>query len=176
VARAGTRRALAEKEIWPDLTVGLQYGLGRMQGDPKSMGGASLGISVPLYAGRRQLKARDEALAMEEEARARLELTRSVVDARIEEIVATLEQARTLLRLYREEILPQSRAGVESSLSSYRVGAVDFMTLLDAQMAVNRFQGEYYGLLASYGTALAELEMTIGRELPSSPRSITEER
>ncbi|MFH1763047.1 MAG: TolC family protein, partial [Gemmatimonadota bacterium] len=63
--RAGTRKGLAGKDIWPDLTVGLQYGLGRMAGDRKSMGGASVGFSIPLYAGRRQLKARDEAAAME---------------------------------------------------------------------------------------------------------------
>ena len=40
---------------------------------------------------------------------------------------------------------------MESSLSSYRVGGVDFMALIDAQMAVNRFEGEYFDLLASYG-------------------------
>ena len=49
--RAGTQRDLADKEIWPDFTVGLQYGLGRMDGDFRSMGGASVGFSIPLYAG-----------------------------------------------------------------------------------------------------------------------------
>ena len=42
--RAGSSRELAEKAIWPDLTLGLQYALGRMQGDPTSMGGASVGF------------------------------------------------------------------------------------------------------------------------------------
>jgi outer membrane protein TolC len=165
--RAGTRRELARKEIWPDLTIGVQYGFGRMAGDYKGMGGASVGFSVPLFAGRRQLKARDEAAAMEGMVMARL-------DARVTEVLADLEQSRTLIRLYREDILPQARAGVESSLSSYRVGAVDFMTLVDAQMAVNRFQSEYFGLLASYGTGIAKLEMTIGRDLPVTDELLTE--
>ncbi|MCJ7628077.1 MAG: hypothetical protein MUO50_06775, partial [Longimicrobiales bacterium] len=77
--------------------------------------------------------------------------------------------------LYREEILPQAKATVESSFSSYRVGAVDFMTLVDAQMAANRFEGEYFGLLASYGTGIAELEMTIGRDLPVTDELLVEE-
>jgi hypothetical protein len=63
---------------------------------------------------------------------------------------------------------------VESSLSSYRVGAVDFMTLLDAEMALNRFQSEYYGLQSSYGKGVAKLEMTIGRDLPVTDELLTE--
>jgi cobalt-zinc-cadmium efflux system outer membrane protein len=172
--RAGTRRELAGKQIWPDLTIGVQYGFGRMAGDYKGMGGASVGFSVPLFAGRRQLKARDEAAAVEGMTRARLDQAEATVDARVTEVLADLEQSRTLIRLYREDILPQARAGVESSLSSYRVGAVDFTTLVDAQMAVNRFQSEYYGLLASYGTGIAKLEMTIGRDLPVTDELLTE--
>ena len=175
IDRAGTRRTLAEKEIWPDLTVGLQYGLGRMAGDYKSMGGASVGFSIPVHAGKRQLKARDEAAAMEGMIEAQFDNALALVDARVGEVLANLEQARTLIRLYREEILPQARATVESSLSSYRVGAVDFMTLIDAQMAVNRFEGEYFGLLASYGTNIAHLEMTIGRDLPVTDELLVEE-
>jgi len=174
VERAGTGRSLAEKAIWPDLNVGLQYGLGRMGGDLKSMGGASVGFSIPIYAGKRQFKARDEAAAMESVAEARFDQTLAVVGARIGENLADLSQARTLISLYREQILPQARATVESSLSSYRVGAVDFMTLVDAQMALNRFQGEYFGLLASYGTGVARLEMTIGRDLPVTDELLLE--
>ena len=85
---------------------------------------------------------------------------------KIRETLADLRQARSLIRLYEEEILPQGRAAVQSSLSSYRAGTVDFMTLVDAQMALNRFQGEYFGLLASYGNGVARLEMNVGRDLP----------
>ncbi len=175
VERAGTGRSLAEKAIWPDLTVGLQYGLGRMAGDLKSMGGASVGFSIPIHAGNRQFKARDEAAAMEAAAEARFEQSLAVVDSRIGENLADLSQARTLIGLYREQILPQARATVQSSLSSYRVGAVDFMTLVDAQMALNSFQGEYFGLLASYGTGIARLEMTIGRDLPVTDELLLED-
>ena len=175
VERAGTRRRLAQKDIWPDLTVGVQYGFGRMAGDYKGMGGASVGFSIPLYAGKRQLKAREEAAAAEGMVKAQMDHALALVDARIGEVTANLEQARTLIQLYRQEILPQARATVESSLSSYRVGAVDFMTLLDAQMAVNRFEGEYFELLASYGIGIAQLEMTIGRDLPVTDELLVEE-
>ena len=50
--------------------------------------------------------------------------------------------------------------------SSYRVGSVDFMTLVDAQMTVNRYEGELYQLLADYGAAVAAIESAVGRALP----------
>jgi len=172
--RAGTRKTLAGKAVWPDFTFGVQYGLGRMAGDYKGMGGASLGFSIPLYAGKRQRKEKDEAAALESMAGARFDQAVAMVDAQIGQIVADLNQARVLIRLYREEILPQARATVESALSSYRVGAVDFMTLIDAQMAVNRFEGDYYALLASYGTGIATLEMTIGRDIEVTDELLVE--
>jgi len=176
VTRAGSRMELADKAIWPDLTVGLQYALGRMEGDPTSMGGASVGFSVPIHAGSRQKKLREEAAALESMARAQLEDALAAVNANVSQVLAELDRARTLLGLYQEDILPQARAAVESSLSSYRVGALDFMALIDAQMAVNRFEGEYIDLLASYGVAVAQLEQTIGRDLPVTGDFILEIR
>jgi outer membrane protein TolC len=140
------------------------------------MGSVMIGFSIPVFAGRRQLRMRDEAAAMERMARAELTAMRAGVDARIGELVAELDRARTLVRLYRTEVLPQARATVESSFSSYRAGTVDFMTLLDAQMSFNNYEQELHTLLAEYGRGVAELEMTIGRELPRSDQVVAEAR
>ena len=109
-------------------------------------------------------------------ASAQLEDALALVNAGVGQMLAELDRDRTLLRLYQEDILPQARTAVQSSLSSYRVGALDFMALIDAQMAVNRFEGEYFDLLASYGVAVAQLEKTIGRDLPVSDDQIVEIR
>jgi outer membrane protein TolC len=103
-----------------------------------------------------------------------LDETRAWVDARIEQLLADLDQGRTLIDLYRKEILPEAEANVESAFSLYRIGDVDFLTLVDAQTTKNRFEQEYYQLLARYGTAVAELEMTVGRELPMAPALLAE--
>lgn len=176
IIRAASNRELSDKAIWPDLTLGLQYALGRMDGDYSSMGGASIGFSLPLYSGSRQKKLREEATALEGMARARFEDALTSVNAALGESMAELNRSRTLIQLYSEDILPQALAAVEASLSSYRVGGVDFMALIDAQMAVNRFEGEYIDLIASYGLALAQLERAVGRELPASAGSIQEIR
>ena len=62
-------------------------------------------------------------------------------------------------------MIPQAEATVASALAAYRVGSVDFMTLLDDQMAVNRYRQELSTLDAAEGRAWAELEMLTGREL-----------
>jgi outer membrane protein TolC len=90
---------------------------------------------------------------------------RAQTRARVSELYASILRARKLAALYRGNVLPQSRAGVTSALSAYRVGQVNLMALLDGQMTVNRYEQELSALDAEQGKALAELEMLIGREL-----------
>ncbi len=176
VEQAEARVALARKEIWPNLTFGLSYGQRDAGMGLERMGSAMVGFSLPVHAGRRQLAARDEAKALHLMAESELGGARAQVDARIGELLAELDRARTLTRLYRDEVLPEAHTTVESALSSYRVGEVDFMTLVDAQMTVNRYEGELYRLLADYGKAVTALESTVGRPLPPSDAILAEDR
>ncbi len=168
VNQAQSRQALARKEIWPDLSVGVQYGQRPGDMGTERMGSAMVGFTVPLFAGSRQLKMRQESQAMSRMAEADLSDMRAQVRSAIAETTANLERDRTLVTLYRTQVLPQAQANVQSALSSYRVGNVDFMTLVEAQMTANQYEQELYALLGQYGASLAELEMTIGRELPAS--------
>jgi outer membrane protein TolC len=176
VERAESQRALARREIWPDFTIGLQYGQRPGIMGTERMASAMVGFSLPIFASKRQYRMRDETEAMEQMARAELAEMQAGVDARIRELLADLERDRTLIRLYRTEVLPQADANVESAFSSYRVGSVDFMTLVDARMTANRYQQELYSLLADYGRAVADLEMTVGREIPRAGTVLSEVR
>src|SRR5262249_22996258 len=129
------------------------------------MGSLMLGASVPVFAGSRQRKMREETEAMRAMALADLAAMRAQTRARVSEVYANLVRARNLTDLYRRTILPQARAAVASSLAAYRVGDVNLMTLLDNQMVVNRYGQELFALEAEQGQAFAELEMLIGREL-----------
>lgn len=171
VDAATDMRRLAKREIWPDLQVGIAYAQGPSlagMDDPtrsERMGSLMLGASVPVFARGRQLAMREEAAAMEQMARADLTAMRADTRGRVASAFADLERARRLQQLYRATVLPQASATVQSAFSSYRVGAVDFMTLLDNQMTVNQFRGELAVLEADEGKAWAELEMLTGREL-----------
>jgi outer membrane protein, heavy metal efflux system len=175
VEQARTREALARRELWPDLTVGVQYGQRPSEMGTERMGSLMLGFSVPVFAGQRQMQMRREAAAMEQMARAERTAARAQVSARIGELLAELDRARMLVTLYRTEVLPLAEANVTSAFSSYRVGRVDFMTLTDAQMTLNQYSQELYALLAEYGRMIAELEMTIGRALPPTTATLGED-
>jgi outer membrane protein, heavy metal efflux system len=174
VEQARTRQALARRELWPDLTLGVQYGQRPDEMGTERMGSLMLGFSVPVFAGQRQMQMRREAAAMEQMAQAELSAARAEVAADAAGLLAELGRARTLISLYRTEVLPQAEANVTSAFASYRVGRVDFMTLVDAQMTLNQYSQELHALLAEYGRLVAELEMNVGRELPLSTATIRE--
>lgn len=90
---------------------------------------------------------------------------RAETRGRVDEAYASLMRARHLAALYRSTVLPQAEATVASAMSSYRVGRVDFMTLLDDQMTVNRYRQELFVLEADEGKAWADLEMLTARDL-----------
>jgi outer membrane protein TolC len=137
------------------------------------MGSLMVGASLPVFARDRQFKMREEAAAMKLMAQADLAAMRAETRGKIGEAYAALTRARTLAQLYQTTVLPQAEATVASALTAYRVGSVDFMTLLDDRMTVNKYRQELYALDADQGKAWAELEMLTGRELvdPNTSRN-----
>ncbi|MFI5244636.1 MAG: TolC family protein [Gemmatimonadales bacterium] len=162
---ADASRQLAQRQIWPDVQVGVQYGQQPGPGGAQRMGSLMVGASLPIYARNRQLQLREEAGAMHAVAVSDLAAMRAETRGAVGEAYASLLRARRLADLYRTSVLPQAEATVTSSLASYRVGTVNFMTLLDAQMSLNQYRQELFTLEADEGKAWAELEMLTGRVL-----------
>jgi cobalt-zinc-cadmium efflux system outer membrane protein len=176
VQAAASGAQLARREIWPDLQVGLQLASQRNGGGSQAMGSVMLGAALPIFASSRQMERREEANAMQAMAAADLTTMRADTRGAVAEAYVALERARRLAELYRVSVLPQAEAAVASSRAAYRVSAIPFVALLDAQMAVNRYRQELFALEAEEGKAWAELEMLTGRPLidafsarPASP-------
>jgi len=156
-AEAGYRAA--RRQLYPDLMVTLGYGQRPQYTDFVTL---MVGVSVPLFAGSRQLPLRREMEAMRSMEEARERDLYNETFARLTELRAQAERARNLSTLYAGSVLPQARAAVESALSAYRVGRVDYMTLVANEMTVNRYEIETVRLAAEYHQALAELEALVG--------------
>ncbi len=156
---------LATRDRWPDLQVGLQYGERASAMGTERMGSLMVGAALPIWARSRQLAMRDEAGAMRAMAEADLATMRAATRGRVGEVHAELVSVRDLAALYRGSVLPQAEAAAIAALASYRTGAVDFMTVIDDRMTVNRYRQELVALDATQGRAWAELEMLTGRPL-----------
>jgi outer membrane protein TolC len=191
-ARAAQASAvLARRELVPDLQVGVQYaqrratmagtdamGAAGAERRTERMGSLMIGASIPIFARDRQLQMRDEANAMQAMAESDVAAMRAATRGKIGEAYAELVRARGLTRLYRTTVLPQTDAAAASAMSAYRAGSVDFMTLLDDRMTVNKYRQELAVLEADEGKAWAELEMLVGRELinPNSAAATVAQR
>jgi outer membrane protein TolC len=159
---AAAAQSQADRETWPDVEFGVQYGWRPMDEGTDQMLSLVVGANLPIFAGRKQNRMKDEARVMAamagEEVRGLEAETRGWITMARERYL----EAQRLRRVYREELLPQARAALRAAASAYSVGEVDWMTWLDNQMTVNRYRQELYQLAAAQGTALAELEELTG--------------
>jgi outer membrane protein TolC len=156
-AEAGQRAA--RRELYPDFMIELAYGQRPRFDD---MATVMLGVSIPLWAGSRQLPLRREMGAMQAADEAMARDLANETFAELTELRADAERARSLARLYESSILPQARAAVEAALSAYRVGRVNYMTLVESEMTVNRYEIELVRLAAAYQRAVAGIEALAG--------------
>jgi len=67
--------------------------------------------------------------------------------------------------LYKTGIIPQASLQNNSAMSAYRVNRADFMTLLDSQMTLYKYELEYHQALTEYEKSVAGLGATIGKPL-----------
>ncbi len=158
-AEAGYRAA--ERDAYPDFTVALGYG---QRPEYEDLATIQVGISLPLWSGSKQKPRIREMQAFQSAEEARELDLHNETFARLSELRAAVERARELSELYRTSIIPQAQAAVESALSAYRVGEVDYMTLLSNQTTVNRFETERVRLAAEYQASMAGIEALTGLE------------
>jgi outer membrane protein TolC len=159
-AEAGYRAA--KRDAYPDFSLAVGYG---QRPEFEDLATIQVGISLPLWSGSKQQPRIREMQAFQSTEEARELDLHNETFARLSELRAAAERARELSELYRTSIIPQARAAVESALSAYRVGEVDYMTLLSNQTTVNRFETERVRLAAEYQGAIAGIEALTGSEM-----------
>jgi outer membrane protein TolC len=122
-------------------------------------------VKVPLYFWRKQRVAVEEQAANLSAARHQYESMGRMLNFGVKEAYLAAQASDDLLKLYSGAILPQSTLALESSVSSYQVGAVDFLTLLTNLRTVLDYEVMYYEELAAFEKALARLEELTGASL-----------
>lgn len=165
VEAARERRKLAERDLYPDLTLGAAYGY--RQDAPNGLERAdlvsvTLGIKLPLYAGSKQQQAvgqRGAELIAEQQA---LYETQLAVRSETVAALADYQRAREQAELLQQGIIPQAKQTVASMLSGYQVGKVDFNALIRAQLLVNNVQLQYWAAVRDAEQARATLLAAVG--------------
>ncbi len=158
--------SLARKQYLPDFIVeGKYYNRDGSGGDLKDIWEIGLGLRVPLYFWRKEKFGVEEAIL---ELREVKEIYRSTNDNLLFDLndkYITAKTAENLMELYETGIIPQATISLESALSGYQVGSVDFLTLLNNLITLFNFELEFYKQLNEHQIALARLEEITGVEL-----------
>ena len=152
---AEARYRAAGRASYPDFELRVAYGQRPQYTD---MGSIALGVSLPIWGGSKDKPLERAAAADQAELDARALELHYETYARLGELRAADERARTLEEIYRVQILPQAEAAVESAFAAYQVGSVDYATLLDARLTVNQYAIDRVRLAAERLQATAEIE------------------
>ena len=153
---------LARKEERPDFSVGYAY----MQRDGlPDMYGITLTTSLPVFHHRKQDKAIAEAAANLESARELQANELTVLRYTVQQDFLEIQATEQLLKLYSQGIAPQSSLTLESSISSYETGGVDFLNVISNFQAVIDAELDYHMQVTNHEKALARLEEVTGLNL-----------
>lgn len=175
IERSQLATNLANKDYLPDLSVGYMY---EQRPAMPDMHGFTFTVNVPVFYKSKQRQ--EVRQAIEEEWSAA-----SARDNRQNELYFDLKQnylaakaSENLLKLFSQGVVPQSSLALESSMSSYQVGNVDFLTVIGNFTTVLNYETDYYREMANYQTSLARIEALIGTELttaqslPTAPATV----
>lgn len=153
---------LAHKDYFPDFAVSGGY---FNQGSMSPMYQARVDITLPLYYRRKQRAALTEQTQTLAQARRSYEATNQNLHFQIQDEFLVVEASWKLLQLYANTTVPQASLALESSLSSYEAGTVDFLSVLTNYMAVLEYELNYYEEGQNYYLALSRLEEMTGTRL-----------
>lgn len=158
--RSAEALKLAHQGYWPDFTVGYSY----QKTGPgfRDYYMLNLGAKVPLYFWRKQTPAIEQAALEAESAREQTRATQLQVSSVAESSLVAMRTAERTMSIYRDGLLPQAETSEASAMAAYRVGKVDFQTLLSSVLDLQNLRQEYYRSLADHEIAIAKIQQVIG--------------
>jgi cobalt-zinc-cadmium efflux system outer membrane protein len=165
IQKAETAVKLAVRDIWPNFTVGASYRQRNDLADGRQMRdlfSATFSLNIPLYYKRKQkAKVSERELAVKA-IEAEYEDVKNIVLSDVESILADLERNRKRVELYKGGILLQAQQSLESAHAGYRVGKVDFLTLINNWMMLQNYELQYFIALSNFYKNLANYELAVG--------------
>jgi len=163
---------LAKKKFYPDIGVGVEW---MHDGGMMSGGGSGNGkdpiflmfsMNLPLW--------RDSRKAAEQQAKAnvrKIQEQRTDIENKILssvfEVLYDIEDSQRKTHLYGDVLVSKAEELVQASETAYQAGTIDFLSLIDAQRMLLKYELDYERAVTNNQQKLAEMEMLVGTELPS---------
>jgi outer membrane protein, heavy metal efflux system len=151
---------MAQKEYYPDVT--LAGTVLKRSGDFQDMWSLTAIFNIPLYYKSRQGQALASARAMSSAAVHDLAGIKAMLTSSVRENYSMVRSADQLMDLYRTGLIPKTRQDFELSLSGYRTGKVEEITVVSRLRALLDLETSYWTQFAAREKAIARLEVLTG--------------
>lgn len=152
----------ARKAYYPDVTLSGGY---FNQGSMAPMYQFQASFKAPIFYWRKQRAGVNEQVSTLLQARRAYEATDQSLHFRIKDDYTMAQASSKLMRLYMQTVVPQGQLALESSLSTYQTGTVDFLSVLTNFSTVLDYEMNYYDEALNYALALSRLEEMTGQPL-----------
>jgi outer membrane protein TolC len=162
VEREDLARGLARREYYPDYTVSGGY---FNQGGLPPMWQFRVDFKVPAWYRTKQRAGVAESAFAAAGARRDYEAATVSLDAEIRGQYSVAESAHKLAELYERSVIPGVQLTLESSLTGYQTGALDFLSVFSNFLNVVEYGLMYHEEVMRFHLALAKLEELTGGAL-----------
>lgn len=161
---------LAEKNYYPDITLGVDYiqtGEALMPGTPDSGKDpvmAMVSINLPIWYGNYRAAEREARLRKAAVVEDRAD-TENRLEADLALALYHFRDAERKIDLYADTLVPKAEQSLNVARQGFEAGNTSFNSLIDAERLLLEFQLAYHRARADRGQRLAEIEMLIGKEI-----------
>jgi outer membrane protein TolC len=151
---------LACNEFYPDLEFIARYDSFWQPAERDLRPQVGVNLNLPIQRDRRRA-AVAEAIAKITQRRAELEQRIDEIQNDVQASIARVNEAKRVVALYNDSILPAAQKNIESAQAGYVSGRVDFLRLIEAQRQLISYREKQYEAVAEYHRRLAELERVL---------------
>jgi outer membrane protein, heavy metal efflux system len=157
---------LAEREYRPDFGVSYMF---QQRSEQPYMNGVTFTVNIPVFYKTKQRQGVAEASEQLLGAEKMRDNRMNEIKFELKQLYLGAKASERLLSLYSTGVVPQSSLALESSMASYQVGSVDFLSLLSNFTTLLNYEMDYYRQLADYQTALARIAALTGSDVAGLP-------
>ncbi len=165
---------LAKKKSYPDLSIGVSYidtAHARATGMHIDDNGKDpiigmLSLNLPIWTDSYSAARRRTRAQRLQKTSDKIQLENTLA-SEARQFLYDYDDSNRKIRLYSDVIIPKAKEMLTASQTAYKTGSIDFLSLIDVQGILLKYQLFYERLISENAQKLASLEMLAGADLPT---------
>ncbi len=163
---------LAKKKSFPHFGIGVSYidtaharasGVDDSGKDPII---AMVSLTLPIWTGNYKAAQRQARAQLHQKTHEKTQMENTFA-AKAQQLLYEFEDSNRKIKLYRDVIILKAKEMLVASETAYQAGTIDFLSLIDAQRILLKYELFYERKLAENAQKLAKIEMLAGTQLPT---------